>query len=161
MKQVITLLTVIFMVFAISSVTKAVEGNPNNGGISESISVSATVNPYCKVNITAPDPLIFNGEPNEVQKSFGIIVKDCNTDTVVTAEVAQALTNGNYVIETQTKVDAGDGTGWGASSSMNNSYDGNVHRISLGLKGKLGDRVSSQPAGVYSGSITVTVAAMQ
>lgn len=160
MKKVVTLLTAIFMVFAISSIAKAGSGDPNTP-ISEAINVYATVNPYCVVNITAPDSLTFTGEANEVQKSFGSIVKDCNTDTLVTAQVTQSLTNGNYIIDTETKVDAGNGTGWGTSSSMNNYYDGTVHHISLGLKGKLGNKVSSQPAGQYTGTITVTVSALQ
>lgn len=162
MKKTLTLLTAIFMVFAISSIAKALEGNPaNNGGLSQDISVSATVNPYCSVTIDAPEALTFTGKAGEEQKSFGKIVKDCNTDTIVEAKVTQPLTNGNYVIDTKTKVDADDGTGWGITSSMNNYYDGNVHRISLGLKGKLGNKVSSQPAGQYTGTITVTVSALQ
>lgn len=161
MKKTVILLTAIFMVFAISSVAKAGSGNPNQNPISEEISVSATVNPYCMVTIYAPEALTFTGTPGEIQESFGSIVKDCNTDTVVTAEVKQPLTYGNYTIDTETKVDTNNGNNeWGTISTMDNYYDGTVHNISLGLKGKLGNYVSSQPAGQYSGTITVTVSAM-
>lgn len=157
MKKTVMILTAIFMVFAISSVAKAGSGNPNNP-ISEQIEVKATVNPYCIVSITAPGALTFEGTPGEVKTSFGKIVKDCNTNTVVKAEVTQPLKNGNYTINTITKV---DGANWGDTSSMDNYYDGNVHNILLWLGGKLGNKVSSQPAGEYSGTITVTVSAMQ
>jgi len=170
MRKYLIALVALAMVLGLSGMAVAGAGSLEGGAtVSGTATVSAHVNKYCSVDLTTPGTLTFTGTIDEEKSTpadatNGDIAKDCNCDTNLTAAVTTPLTNAETGAQIATKVDIDGGT-WSpinGSVTVNNPYvygvPNPVHH-SLSLHGKLGSTISSQPAGDYSGLITVTIAA--
>lgn len=124
--------------------------------ITETVDVYAEVACYATLDVTSqPGTLYFTGAPNEVKETTFTTTKESNCLVYYKGEVTTPLTGpGGATISTETALIGY--TPYGSSWVISNPAQ-TIWHDTIGVRGTLGPSVISQPAGSYSGVITLTV----
>lgn len=158
MKRLVLLTVICLMVVAVGTAF-ASEGNITKGSAqSATVNLTATVLPYASVNwLSDATTLVFSGAPNETKTGSVTAVIESNCD-IYTELTGTAFTNGNYSLFTEWQHPNG---GWyhipgdTCIPSISNSIG--VESFSVNFQATTGSQISSQAAGDYNGSLTLTV----
>lgn len=155
----IALLLMVCLVFVMVGTAFAAEGNISpTVGVSDTVILNAEVLPYASVVWSNPTALVFSGAANETQN--GSVTATIESNCEIYAELTgTAFTDGTFSLLTEWEHPIG-GPNWHVAGDLCTPTISNsmgVQSFPVNFRATTGTSISSQAAGAYTGSLTMTV----